>query len=334
MNALARYETARKALADAPDITKSETLPVGLALPESPTFEEWANYGRRLGEADRKLQWLIGEWWNNESFEYGARKALVESEGWTGPKYQTCRNAASIAAAFELSRRRDNLTFHHHAEVAALPQPKQEEWLDRAESDGLSVLKLRAAIRQGAAVERTKVVEFNAKALSRFAVIYADPPWRYENPPVGVGRAIENQYPTMTLEDICKLPVRDIAHENAILFIWATAPKLYQCMKVIDAWGFEYRTGMVWAKDKIGMGYYVRNQHEHLLICKRGDMPHPPESARCSSLVTAPRLGHSAKPAIFYDLIDRMYSGLRKIELFSRSSRKGWAAWGNQAAEP
>jgi N6-adenosine-specific RNA methylase IME4 len=88
---------------------------------------------------------------------------------------------------------------------------------------------------------------------------------------------------------------------------------------------------MVWAKDKIGMGYYVRNQDEHLLICKRGEIPHPPEAARCSSLIEAPRLEHSAKPKVFYEIIDAMYPGLRKIELFSRSPQNGWESWGNQA---
>jgi N6-adenosine-specific RNA methylase IME4 len=186
--------------------------------------------------------------------------------------------------------------------------------------------------KQAAAVEKTSSVEFNAALLGRFAVILADPPWRHENSMPD--RAIENHYPTMPLEEICALPVVEIAHEDSVLFLWATAPKLAECMRVIEAWGFEYRTGMVWAKDKFGTGYYVRNQHEHLLICKRGQLPIPPPSARCSSLIEAPRLEHSAKPEIVYDIIDAMYPGLRKIELFSRNSRHGWAAWGNQAGAP
>jgi N6-adenosine-specific RNA methylase IME4 len=182
-----------------------------------------------------------------------------------------------------------------------------------------------------AAVARTNNVEFNAKALGKFAVILADPPWRYETPAIGgPGRRIENHYPTMTLEEICALPVAEIAHDDAALFLWATAPKLAHCWRVIEAWGFEYRTGMVWAKDKIGLGYWIRNQHEHLLICKRGEIPHPPESARPTSLVQAPRLEHSAKPEVFYEIIEAMYPGLRKIELFSRNQRDGWTPWGNQ----
>jgi N6-adenosine-specific RNA methylase IME4 len=175
-----------------------------------------------------------------------------------------------------------------------------------------------------AAIARTTNVEFNAKALGKFAVILADPPWQYEDPGIGTpSRRIENHYPTMPLEEICALPVGEIAHDDAVLFLWVTVPKLNQCWQVIEAWGFEYRTGMVWAKDKIGTGFWVRNQHEHLLICKRGAMPHPPENARPSSLVEAPRREHSAKPGIVHEIIDAMYPGLRKIELFSRRSREG-----------
>ena len=195
----------------------------------------------------------------------------------------------------------------------------------------IDLAKMTNEEKRRAAADRTSNVEFAAAKLGKFAVIYADPPWRYENASIGPRGAIENHYPTMTLAEICALPIADIAHENAVILLWTTAPKLYECMKVIDAWGFVYRTGMVWVKGKIGMGYYVRNRHEHLLICKRGELPmHPPESARCDSAVEAPRLEHSAKPEIFYDIIDAMYPGLRKIELFSRSARPGWSAWGNQ----
>lgn len=166
----------------------------------------------------------------------------------------------------------------------------------------------------------------------RYPVIYADPPWRYENPPMGgSNRSIENHYPTMTLEEICALPVDGLATEDAVLFLWATAPKLAECMTVIEAWGFTYRTCMVWVKDKIGMGYHVRNQHEILLIAKRGEIPPPPPSARPSSVLSAARDEHSAKPPEFYLLIEQMYPDLSRIELFSRVGREGWAAWGNQA---
>jgi N6-adenosine-specific RNA methylase IME4 len=170
----------------------------------------------------------------------------------------------------------------------------------------------------------------------RYPVIYADPPWQYEHAPLGAGnRAIENHYPTMPLEEICRIPVSELATDDAVLLIWTTVAKLEKCFQVINAWGFTYRTNMVWTKDKIGMGYYVRNQHEQLLIAKRGNLPVPEPSTRRSSVVYAPRGRHSEKPKEFYSIIERMYPGLPKYELFLRGSPwKGWAGgWGNEATQ-
>jgi len=245
-------------------------------------------------------------------------------------------NYGWVANSVTTSVRTEVLSFQHHLFVASLPPVQQKKWLSRAVKESWSSNQLKAAIAAAAAVGRTAAVEFAAERLGKFPVLYADPPWRYENPPMGgSNRSIENHYPTMTLEEICALRINDIAHENAVLFMWATNPKLYECMKVLDAWGFTYRTDMVWVKDKIGMGYHVREQHESLLIAKRGELPPPPVEARCSSVIAAPRLDHSAKPPIFYDLIDNMYPGIRKIELFNRYglNRPGWAVWGNQARE-
>jgi hypothetical protein len=96
---------------------------------------------------ERRVSWLIGEWWIFGEHRYGDRKAVVEAPDWEGPSYQACKDAATVVRAFERSRRRDLLSFNHHAEVAALSAALQDEWLDLAESDGLSVMKLRAASR-------------------------------------------------------------------------------------------------------------------------------------------------------------------------------------------
>jgi N6-adenosine-specific RNA methylase IME4 len=112
------------------------------------------------------------------------------------------------------------------------------------------------------------------------------------------------------------------------LFLWATSPKLSEALEVIKAWGFEYRTNMVWIKDQIGMGYYARQQHGLLLIAKRGNLPMPLPENRPASVIHAARQKHSAKPVEFYEAIERMYPTLPKIELFARRQRKGWAAWG------
>lgn len=225
------------------------------------------------------------------------------------------------------------------ADVATLPKEEQGEIVARGEKEILEAAKAiraeKASVRRGERLEKlAEIAKGNAELTTdiRYPIIYADPPWRYENPPMGgTNRSIENHYPTMSLEEICALPVRDLATEDAMLYLWATAPKLAECMQVIEAWGFEYRTNLVWDKEVIGMGYHARNQHEILLVAKRGDIP-PPEAGKQPSSVHRERRGeHSAKPAFYYEMIEAAYPQLPKIELFCRSPREGWAVWGNQS---
>ena len=165
---------------------------------------------------------------------------------------------------------------------------------------------------------------------AKYLVIYADPPWQYDFS-LSDSRKIENQYPTMKIEDICNLPIANIEGDDCVLLMWATSPKLIEAMRVIEAWGFIYKTCAVWVKDKIGMGYYFRQQHELLLVATKGNPPMPAPECRVSSVIQAPRLEHSAKPESVYSIIDGMYPDTQKIELFARSNgRKGWTAWGNQ----
>lgn len=167
-------------------------------------------------------------------------------------------------------------------------------------------------------------------SLGTFPVLLADPPWRYNNQASEV-RRIENKYPTMTLEDICALPIGDITHHDAVLFLWVTAPMLQEGLAVMKGWGFEYKTQAAWDKEVDGMGHYLRIRHELLFIGVRGDMRPPATNCRPSSVVRAPRRGHSEKPEEVYELIERMYPTLPKIELFARKQRPGWSAWGNEA---
>lgn len=294
---------------------------------------DWLACGKTLTAIEGSVQWWMGDWWVfGEERTYGEGREIAEQ---IGVDYGTIRTYGSVARAYELSNRLDNLSFTHHFRAMAVDSTKgRMKWLRRAEKEGWSASELKSAIAQQQAIDRTREVDLEAKSLGKFAILYADPPWRYENPPMGgSNRSIENHYPTMELDKICALPVNGIAHDNCVLFMWATSPKLAECIAVLDAWGFEHRTTMVWVKDKIGMGYHARERHEILLIAKRGELPPPPVDARPDSVVEAPRGEHSAKPPVFYDIIDRMYPDARKIELFARQPepRKNWSVWGNQA---
>ena len=147
-------------------------------------------------------------------------------------------------------------------------------------------------------------------------MLLADPPWRYEENSVQPYWQIESQYPTLALEEICALRVP--AAEQAVLFLWATAPKLPDALQVMAAWGFAYRTNAVWVKHRPGMGYYFRGATEHLIFGVRGKMKVTNKNTR--NLITAvnPRR-HSEKPACVRDLIVRCSGDVPRIELFARS---------------
>jgi N6-adenosine-specific RNA methylase IME4 len=223
------------------------------------------------------------------------------------------------------------------ADIAELPKEQQREIVAKGEKEILEAAKQirakKAEERREERIERVAAMANPSPTLptQRYPVIYADPPWRYEFVE-SESRAIENQYPTMSLDEIRALNVAGMSTDDAILFMWATSPKLAEAMSVLEAWGFTYRSSAVWVKPQLGMGYYFRQQHELLLVATRGSMPAPSPADRPRSVVTADRMEHSAKPAEFAEAIERMYPTLPKIELFCRSPREGWAVWGNQSA--
>jgi N6-adenosine-specific RNA methylase IME4 len=172
-----------------------------------------------------------------------------------------------------------------------------------------------------------------SKELGRevFSVIVADPPWSFEpySRSTGMDRAADNHYPTMRLDQIKALPIP--AAKDAVLFLWTTGPMLPQALDVMDAWGFKYKSHFVWVKDRVGTGYWARNQHELLLIGTRGHVPCPAPGTQPSSVVSAPRGRHSEKPAIVRTMIAEMFPNLPKIELFARGQHAGgWSYWGNE----
>ena len=170
----------------------------------------------------------------------------------------------------------------------------------------------------------------------RWSVIAADPPWQYEHA-ISTSREIEEQYPTLDIDDICALKigertVEECATDDAVLFLWVPPSLIEQGLQVMEAWGFSYRTLMVWNKEKVGMGFWVRQQIELLLVGIHGNPPTPEAPNRPASLFSSPRGKHSDKPDIAYQIIERMYEGAARLELFARGGgREGWNVWGNEA---
>jgi N6-adenosine-specific RNA methylase IME4 len=165
-----------------------------------------------------------------------------------------------------------------------------------------------------------------------YELIEMDPPWKYD-----LDLVASPPYKTMDLDEmmseIPKLP----AYKDCILFMWATNPKLDEALKLIDFYGFTYKTNIAWVKEKQGkiqtnVGYYVKGAHELLLIATKGSPGTPPEPLRVPSVVKMPRTKHSVKPDIFYDIMETYYPAKKKISMFSRRKRDGWTTWGDDTA--
>ncbi|MDD3586778.1 MAG: MT-A70 family methyltransferase [Thermoguttaceae bacterium] len=164
----------------------------------------------------------------------------------------------------------------------------------------------------------------------KYRVIYADPPWSYGNKLVDGYGAAENHYPTMSLEELCNLPVIDMTEENAVLFLWTTSPLLEECFQVIRSWGFKYKTSFVWDKVKHNMGHYNSVRHELLLVCTKGSCTPDVQKLFDSVVVQERSDRHSEKPEVFREIIDTLYTHGKKLELFARKTVPGWDVWGNQ----
>ena len=169
----------------------------------------------------------------------------------------------------------------------------------------------------------------------RYGALLADPGWRFESFSrlTGMDRAADSHYATELLGKIMALDVASIAAPASVLFLWVTNPMLPQGLAVMAAWGFKYKSNFAWAKDRVGTGYWSRNQHELLLVGTRGKIPAPAPGTQWSSLIVAPRRLHSQKPDAVYELVERYYPNVPKLEMHSRlaSPRPGWTHWGLQA---
>lgn len=162
-----------------------------------------------------------------------------------------------------------------------------------------------------------------------FDIIVADPPWKFKTwSEKGMSKSAENHYDTLTTDQIArmKLPVG----KNALLLLWATSPMVLDAIRVLQDWGFIYKSSFVWDKKIISHGFWNRGQHEFVLIGRRGTFPIPPGKHRRSSVISEQRTRHSAKPEALQDWVDTAYPKAKKLELFARRKRKGWTVWGNE----
>lgn len=165
-------------------------------------------------------------------------------------------------------------------------------------------------------------------------MIYADPPWKYDRSKVQ-GSA-EAQYPTMTLDEICRLDIASLAAKDCVLFLWATFPKLREALQVIKSWGFQYKTiAFLWLKQNrsghgwfYGLGFWTRGNAEICLLATKGS-PHR-KSNKVHQFIISPLIRHSQKPNEAREKIVALMGDVPRIELFAREKAPGWDVWGNE----
>lgn len=183
--------------------------------------------------------------------------------------------------------------------------------------------------------------------IKKYDVIYADPPWSYENKKTGrtngdqpEGSGAHTKYDLMTLKDICSLPVKQMSNKNAVLFLWATVPLMPEAFKVIESWGFKYKTMLTWRKVmSLGMGYWFRGQCEHLIFATKGNVK--AFRMQKTNFYQSKAGKHYQKPHYFRELINESvlnsFDKPKKLELFARDRNdlfpnyeySGWDVYGN-----
>jgi len=160
----------------------------------------------------------------------------------------------------------------------------------------------------------------------KFDLIYIDPPWESK---IGQCKGSpEQHYSTMSDEMLSELqlPMAD----NCVVFCWSISGLIESTLSIIQSWGLQYRSQIIWDKQTIGLGCWVRGCHETLLICTKGAVPAPDPSVLVPSIYHEKKTTHSVKPDYFYEMIEAYYPVRKKLEMFARNNREGWTSWGNE----
>ncbi len=308
-------------------------METGLIVRGRPSYENHLGVGDFIQRSHHASGFWLADWLRYGESRADWRDRLDQAVADTGLTEKTLKNVRAVGR-MDPDVRRSDLEFALHETVAALPKADQAKWLEEAATHGLNRRELRLQIR---ASKRRKVIEGQAILSGVYRVVYADPPWSYGRA-AGVTSA-HDHYTGMTIDQLCQLPVAAHCYDNSVLFMWVTAPMLYYAsdkerpdpFRLMRAWGFEPKTGIVWDKVLHNFGNYVSVRHEHLIIATRGSCTPDRPVPMPDSVQTERQDGeHSAKPPSFRKLIEALYDG-PYLELFARDRAEGWDAFGNDA---
>jgi len=255
----------------------------------------------------------------------------------TGLAHQTIHNLTYVSKHVGTKARELAPTITHAKAVASLDLKEQLKVLKVARDQELTVSETIKAVKR---ITRPRIIEGQATLKGKFRVLYADPPWTYDNNkamPDGSQTPADDSYDGMTIEQLCKLPIAAHTLPDAVLFMWSTNSHLLENpgpRDVLEAWGFTYKTNYCWDKVLGRPGHYSYVQHELLLVCTRGSATPDIgiEKHSHASIQTVKRSGeHSQKPEHFRSLITALYPDGPYVELFGRRQVDGWTVFGNDA---
>jgi len=302
---------------------------VEIDLPDREAAEDWmdANQLGRRNLSPDAFKWILGRRYNRTK----------KADGQRGPKKLDQNEPASTAAKLAKEHAVSEATVKRAAkfaeEVAKVPEIRQ------AVEQGRPVLQVKRELKERAREQRREENRQKVATVkspdqvvkqTKFATIVIDPPWDWgdEGDVNQMGRA-KPDYSTMSIDDLLALPVGNMADEDCHLYLWITNRSLPKGFRLIERWGFRYITALTWVKPHFGMGNYFRGQTEHVLFAVKGSQPLKRKDL--GTVFNAPRgKGHSAKPDEFYELVESASLG-PFLELFSRSDRPGWVAWGESS---
>jgi len=203
-----------------------------------------------------------------------------------------------------------------------------EEVIEKVRKGDISIDRAFTQIQKTERLEKNKAAEWPK---GKYRVIYADPPWQYGDERAGGnhGGAVDH-YNTMGINELKNMPIASLAEDNAVLFLWGTAPLLPEALEIINAWGFKYKTNFIWDKVKHNMGHYNSVRHELLLIATKGSCT-PDNVQLFDSVQSIERTDrHSEKPEEFRKIIETLYTYGNRLEMFARKQVEGWEVFGNE----
>ena len=306
----------------------------GVTIRGVPTREQFVDVFEMVSRVEKASGWWLVDlitYADSREADYGELENLIDLS--TIPE-GTLKKYRLVGREFPAERRLSGASMSHHMETLPLPPDERAEVLAEAATAHWSHRETRVVVR---AKRRSRVISGQAVLKGRYRVILADPPWAYnDSGPTedgSLGKA-ERHYAPLSIEHLAAMPILQHAMPNSVLFLWVTTPMLWQSPGPIDvmaAWGFDYKSELVWDK-VLGMpgSYGLHITHEHLIIATRGQGgPDVPTPEIKSILVERRSLVHSGKPASVRQWIESRWTTGPYLELFARERHDGWDAYGD-----